>query len=754
MKRQTRSSVIAALTVFALAGVAAPSPAAAGIVTFTNYTFTDGQGNNLIQDVQANAVQEVYAVGSTIYAATGGGLRISTNSGANFTNYTTTDGLGSNIVRGVYAVGSTIYAATQGGLSISTDSGANFTNYRRRNGLGNDNVFGVYAVGSTIYAATQGGLGISTNSGANFTNYTTTNGLGNNFVVGVYASGSTVYAATSGGLSISTNSGANFTNYTTTDGLGSNIVLGVYAVGSTIYAATQGGLGISTNGGTSFTNYNSSNGLGGITVNNVYAVGSTIYAATNDGLSISTNGGTSFTNYNFTNGLGSSYVNGVYASGSTIYAATGGGLSIATTAAVPEIDPGTGGSALSLVAGVLAMIEQRRRRGIALAALTVFALAGAATPSFAGITYNITNDLTHQNGWSLAGTITASGVGEITNASAIAITAWDITATQSSVSHRYSNTTSTATPGWLLFGNLNATSTTLSLATGSRFLFTEEPTNKKTTITWSNQYYVEGPGVLNEYFARVNHQSLWSSITNPPFSPIVGDAWTLGTRSAAVPEIDPATGGSALSLVAGVLAIIEQRRRRGIALAALTVFALAGAATPSFAGITYNVTNYTQVQNGWSVAGTITVSGTGTFTNASAITAWDVTVSKPNTGSYQFTNTLSGHGGRNFVGTLTASPVTLELSSNSVFNFNSETYSDHITWSPSDPNYSATIGNVRRWWVEDGFSPSNNGVWTIGTATPSGVPEIDPGTGGSALSLVAGVLAMIEQRRRRSTLVA
>jgi len=33
--------------------------------------------------------------------------------------------------------------------------------------------------------------------------------------------------------------------------------------------------------------------------------------------------------------------------------------------------------------------------------------------------------------------------------------------------------------------------------------------------------------------------------------------------------------------------------------------------------------------------------------------------------------------------------------------------------------------------------------------SPSSVPEIDPATGGSALALVAGVLAMIEQRRRR-----
>jgi hypothetical protein len=38
-------------------------------------------------------------------------------------------------------------------------------------------------------------------------------------------------------------------------------------------------------------------------------------------------------------------------------------------------------------------------------------------------------------------------------------------------------------------------------------------------------------------------------------------------RSSVVPEIDPATGSSALSLVAGALAMIEQRRRRGKLLA-------------------------------------------------------------------------------------------------------------------------------------------------------------------------------------------
>jgi ABC-type phosphate transport system substrate-binding protein len=39
-----------------------------------------------------------------------------------FTNYTTTSGLGSDFVFGVYASGSTIYAATFGGLSIAQQS--------------------------------------------------------------------------------------------------------------------------------------------------------------------------------------------------------------------------------------------------------------------------------------------------------------------------------------------------------------------------------------------------------------------------------------------------------------------------------------------------------------------------------------------------------------------------------------------------------------------------------------------------------
>ena len=78
-----------------------------------------------------------------------------------FTNATTSNGLGTSSVNGVYAVGSTIYAATYGGLSISTDGGATFTNYTTDNGLGDNYLLGVYEQGGTIYAATPSGLSFS-----------------------------------------------------------------------------------------------------------------------------------------------------------------------------------------------------------------------------------------------------------------------------------------------------------------------------------------------------------------------------------------------------------------------------------------------------------------------------------------------------------------------------------------------------------------------------------------------------------------
>ena len=310
-------------------------------LTFTTRTTSNGLGDNIVRGV--------YAVGSTVYAATGNGLSISTNGGTTFTTKTTSNGLGYNSLWSVYAVGSTIYAGTNsGGLSISLDGGTTFTTKTTSNGLGSNDVLGVYAVGSTIYAATySGGLSISLDGGTSWNNYTTVQGLGSNIVRGVYAVGSTIYAATDGGLSISTNGGLYWTNYTA--GLGSPDVRGVYAVGSTIYAATGGGVSVSTDGGITWNNYTTGQGLGSNNVRGVYAVGSTVYAATAAGVSISTNGGTNWTSY--TTGTGGNNVTGVSASGNTIYAAksladmfSGGGVSIAQASSptVTSVSPSSG----------------------------------------------------------------------------------------------------------------------------------------------------------------------------------------------------------------------------------------------------------------------------------------------------------------------------------------------------------------------------------------------------------------------------
>ena len=140
-----------------------------------------------------------------------------------WTTYTTGSGLAGDDVYGVYASGSTIYAATNGGLSVSRNNGTSWTNYA--SGLASSFVWDVYAADSTIYAATNGGLSVSRDNGATWTNYTTGNGLGSNSVRSVYATGSKIYAATGieaatgGGVSVSTNSGANWTTYTSGSGL-------------------------------------------------------------------------------------------------------------------------------------------------------------------------------------------------------------------------------------------------------------------------------------------------------------------------------------------------------------------------------------------------------------------------------------------------------------------------------------------------------------------------------------------------------
>ncbi len=87
-----------------------------------------------------------------------------------FATEPTTSGVSAGLVdayvTGVYVNGGTHYASTWGGLGISTDGGATFTNDTIENCLGDDFVFGTFVSGGIIYVATGGGLSISNGLGA------------------------------------------------------------------------------------------------------------------------------------------------------------------------------------------------------------------------------------------------------------------------------------------------------------------------------------------------------------------------------------------------------------------------------------------------------------------------------------------------------------------------------------------------------------------------------------------------------------
>jgi len=85
--------------------------------------------------------------------------------------------------------------------------------------------------------------------------------------------------------------------------------------------------------------------------------------------------------------------------------------------------------------------------------------------------------------------------------------------------------------------------------------------------SYSQQYYlaVHGSKTTAGGYEATMYDSSGTVINSQVYAPATGvgsgdPPMTLNT----VPEIDPATGSSALSLVAGVLAMVEQRRRRGL----------------------------------------------------------------------------------------------------------------------------------------------------------------------------------------------
>ena len=194
------------------------------------------------------------------------------------------------------------------------------------------------------------------------------------------------------------------------------------------------------------------------------------------------------------------------------------------------------------------------------------------------------------------------------------------------------------------------------------------------------------------------------------------------------------------------------RRVRSWALAALAASTLVVSATAQAGLIRYDITNATSVQEGYSLSGYVEVSATGTD---ASLSSFNLIATKPDNPTITFSSAARDTSGAvNLHATDSALyvPVGATLSI-----FKSDDTQD-LLWAngyATMTKYSAN-NNVESFsfWNSGTFPVTDDNGWKIGSAQSAAVPEIDPATGSSALSLVAGVLAMVEQRRRRAMLVA
>jgi len=175
-----------------------------------------------------------------------------------------------------------------------------------------------------------------------------------------------------------------------------------------------------------------------------------------------------------------------------------------------------------------------------LAVLAVFA-AMVASQAAAGIIYNVVAPASSSPaGWSLTGSIESPDVGTQYPGEWV----YSITASNGSKTVTFTELNSNVYSG----GNVIATDNSLYLSGDTTYISFSK--NEGNYLTWATVYvyWVFGDQGNNPY--------------NVDFSPGPTDGTVIAATAAAVPEIDPAMGSSSLSLVAGVLAMIEQRRRR------------------------------------------------------------------------------------------------------------------------------------------------------------------------------------------------
>ncbi len=183
-----------------------------------------------------------------------------------------------------------------------------------------------------------------------------------------------------------------------------------------------------------------------------------------------------------------------------------------------------------------------------------------------------------------------------------------------------------------------------------------------------------------------------------------------------------------------------------ISAAALFVLSVCGAGwinTAYSEPITYTLTDFPSLQDGWTVSGHITTNGTLGSLLESDITAWDYTFAK---GAETFTGSSTTGGVINpfNFALVEASATEFKIGlTGSLMLVSDSSYSNLLSWAAASNNYNsqAPAGNVK--WSANPSSQYVGGAWTIAT-----VPE--PSTYALTLAGAAYGGFLIWRRRKRA----
>ncbi len=285
---------------------------------------------------QANPPSEHFVTcfaesGTNLFAGTGGGVFLSTNSGTSWTSVST--GLTNDTIRTLAVDGTDIFAGTLGGLFRSTNNGASWT----ASGFADTGVGVLGVSGSDLFTDAHlndtGGVSRSTDYGASWTVFTT--GIPNHAPTDVNCfavSGANLFFGANGdGIFRSIDNGSSWTAVDI--GLTDSFVTTLAVIGANLFAGTMrfqdhSGNGVyrSTDNGTSWSTVNT--GLTNLAIISLAVNGTNLFAGTiGGGVFLSTNNGSSWTAVN--SGLSNDSIQTLTVSGEYLFAGTyygGGGV--------------------------------------------------------------------------------------------------------------------------------------------------------------------------------------------------------------------------------------------------------------------------------------------------------------------------------------------------------------------------------------------------------------------------------------------